>query len=178
MSDPAAQAAFEHWLERDSGLTFPRNTMGHYQDTFEMLNIRRAYLAAFATARQQQAQAITKAVRDAVVQEYPGSDSSLECILAAITRAAEEEGMSEPIRDKIAFELDARGFHFVATYLVEPNENALIEITKDGQMVKSLLWPAYKIWNIAAHADDIAQDLEAGLREAGSTGFGGNVYVG
>jgi hypothetical protein len=82
-------------------------------------------------------------------------------------------------REKIAFECDARGFHFTATDLAQPNGgNALIEITKDGQTVKSILWPAYKIWNIEAHADDIAADIENGLRVAGSTGFGGNVYNG
>lgn len=77
---------------------------------------------------------------------------------------------------KTAFEVDARGFHFKATYLDDPKDDALIEISKDGVMVKSILWPAYKVWNIAAHADDIAADLEHGLTIAGSTGFGGNVY--
>jgi hypothetical protein len=78
-------------------------------------------------------------------------------------------------RDKVAFEVETRGFKFTATYLIEPGE-ALIEITRDGQIVKSLTWPAYKIWNVAAHADDIALDLEAGLTAAGVVGFGANVY--
>lgn len=85
--------------------------------------------------------------------------------------------MSTIVRDKIAFEGDAGGFHFVATYLTEPKGEALVEISRAGELIKSILWPAYKIWNVAAHADDIARDLERGLREAGSTGFGGNVYA-
>lgn len=84
--------------------------------------------------------------------------------------------MTEIVRDKVAFECEARGLKFTATYLTEPKGDALIEITRNGEMVKSLLWPAYKIWNIAAHADDIAADIEDGLATAGATGFGGNVY--
>ena len=81
------------------------------------------------------------------------------------------------VRDKIAFECDAQSVHFTVTYLTEPKGEALVEITRDGLLLKSLLWPAYKIWNIAAHADDIAADLEEGLSTVGATGFGGNVYV-
>lgn len=80
------------------------------------------------------------------------------------------------VREKVAFEVEARGFKFTATYLAEPKGDALIEISRNGEMVKSLLWPAYKIWNIAAHAEDIAADIEDGLTTAGATGFGGNVY--
>jgi hypothetical protein len=80
------------------------------------------------------------------------------------------------VREKVAFEVEARGLKFTATYLSVPNGDALIEITRDGQMVRSLLWPAYKIWNIAAHAEHIAADMEDGLLTAGATGFGGNVY--
>lgn len=80
------------------------------------------------------------------------------------------------VREKVAFEVEARGLKFTATYLTEPKGDAVIEITRDGVIVRSLLWPAYKIWNIAAHADDIAADLEYGLTAAGATGFGGNVY--
>uniref|UniRef100_A0A6M3J6V1 Uncharacterized protein n=1 Tax=viral metagenome TaxID=1070528 RepID=A0A6M3J6V1_9ZZZZ len=81
------------------------------------------------------------------------------------------------VRDKVAFDQEHRGYRFVATYLSQPKGDALVEIFKDGTCIKDTLWPAYKIWNIAAHADDIVNDLEAGLQEAGATGFGGNVYV-
>ena len=50
----------------------------------------------------------------------------------------------------------------------------LIEITKDDEIIKEFLFPAYKIWNIAAHADDIVNDLEVGLKTASSDGLGGH----
>jgi hypothetical protein len=85
--------------------------------------------------------------------------------------------MADYIRDKIAFTKTVRGFVFTATYLVEPKGDALIEISKDGTMLRSVLWPAYKIWNIAAHAWDIADDLEDGLVLAGSDCLGGTCYT-
>ena len=81
------------------------------------------------------------------------------------------------VRDKIAFDNTVDGYRFVATYLVEPKGDALIEIYRGETLVRSTLWPAYKVWNIAAHALDIAADLEQGLMIAGATGFGGNVYT-
>lgn len=86
------------------------------------------------------------------------------------------------IKDKIAFDQTHDGYRFLATYLKEPAGDALIEISKDGENVREFLWPAYKIWNIAAHAQDIVDGLKQqsddGLRLAGATGFGGNVYNG
>lgn len=83
------------------------------------------------------------------------------------------------VREKVAFDGEPQpGWRFVATYLEPPHDqDALIEIFKNGDLIKSTLWPAYKIWNVAAHSDDIIRDLEEGLSIAGSTGFGGNVYV-
>lgn len=83
--------------------------------------------------------------------------------------------MDEIVRDEVAFECEESGYHFRAWYLTEPKADALVEITKDDEVVKSFLWPAYKIWNIAAHASDIAEDLDRGLRIAGSDGLGGGV---
>lgn len=84
--------------------------------------------------------------------------------------------------EKVAFEGDKRGYHFKATYLKQPEGEALIEISKDAKIVRKFLFPAYKIWNIAAHADDIIDGLEKesdkGLYVAGSNGLGGNAYVG
>lgn len=85
--------------------------------------------------------------------------------------------MSEIVKDKTAFEGNHSGLHFAAWYLTEPKGDALVEITRDGEMVKSFLWPAYKIWNIAAHAEDIAEDLNDGLAIAGSDGLGGGVFA-
>jgi urease gamma subunit len=87
-----------------------------------------------------------------------------------------DQSLENVIRDTVAFKTEARGLKFVATYLTHPKSEALIEISRDGQMVKSLLWPAYKVWNIAAHADDIAADIEDGLTTAGVVGFGANAY--
>ncbi len=84
--------------------------------------------------------------------------------------------------EKVAFEGEKRGYYFKATYLEEPKGEALIEISKAGKIVREFLFPAYKIYNISAHADDIIDGLEQendnGLLVAGSTGLGGNVYQG
>ena len=58
-----------------------------------------------------------------------------------------------------------RGFHFEAWYLKEPKGEALVTISKDGNIVRKFLFPAYKIWNIAAHADDIIDSELAGNHE-------------
>jgi hypothetical protein len=60
--------------------------------------------------------------------------------------------------EKTAFESKApdRGFTVKASYLKQPNDgDALIEIFRDGTKVREFLFPAYKIWNIAAHFSDI-----------------------
>lgn len=88
--------------------------------------------------------------------------------------------MENVIIEKVAFEGDLRGYHFKATYLIEPKGEALIQISKDDKMIREFLFPAYKIWNISAHADDIIDGLEkendSGLLIAGSNGIGGNAY--
>lgn len=82
--------------------------------------------------------------------------------------------------DTIAFEGEKRGYYFKATYLKEPQTDALIEISKAGKIIKEFLFPAYKIYNISAHTDDIIDGLEKesseGLFIAGSNGLGGNFY--
>ena len=82
--------------------------------------------------------------------------------------------------EKVVFENEKRGYKIKATYLSEPKGEALIEISKGDKIIREFLFPAYKVWNIAAHSDDIINGLEQesdnGLRIAGSTGFGGNVY--
>ena len=99
-----------------------------------------------------------------------------------ITPAPEGGRMTDIIKDKVAFEDEKRGYKFVATYLICPKADALIEISKGDKMVRSFLFPAYKIWNISAHADDIIDGLEKesdeGLYLAGSYGVGGSAYVG
>ena len=88
--------------------------------------------------------------------------------------------MENIIIDKVAFEGDVRGYHLKVTYFKEPKGEALVQIIKGNKMVKEFLFPAYKVFNIAAHADDIIDGLEqesdSGLFIAGSTGLGGNVF--
>lgn len=90
--------------------------------------------------------------------------------------------MENIVKEKVAFDGEKRGYRFRATYLVEPKGDALIEIFKGDSLKKEFLFPAYKIWNISAHADDIIDGLEKesdeGLRIAGSDGLGGNSYQG
>ncbi len=85
------------------------------------------------------------------------------------------------IKGKVAFEIENRGCTFKATYLIKPEYVALIEIFKGNNLIIEFLFPAYKIWNIVAHADDIIDGLEeqsdVGLRIAGSDGLGGNCYT-
>lgn len=61
--------------------------------------------------------------------------------------------------DKVAFDTSEqpdRGYSARASYLKEPNDrDALIEIFKDGLLIRRFLFPAYKIYNIPAHFKDI-----------------------
>ena len=85
-------------------------------------------------------------------------------------------------KEKIAYKGNHRGYVFTATYLEEPKGEALIEIEKNDKLVKEFLFPAYKVFNIIAHREDIVNGLERnsdeGLRIAGSNGLGGNSYQG
>ena len=82
--------------------------------------------------------------------------------------------------DQVAYEFNEKDYHFKATYLKEPKGESLIEITKNGELIRDFLFPSYKIYNISAHARDIVEGLEnesnEGLLLAGSTGLGGNVF--
>jgi len=91
--------------------------------------------------------------------------------------------MENIIKDKIAYERKKplKGYMIKAWYLKEPKEDALVVISKAGNIVREFLFPSYKIWNIPAHENDIIDGLERdsdeGLYIAGSTGLGGNVYA-
>ena len=76
-----------------------------------------------------------------------------------------------------AFACKDRGFTVKAYYLREPNDgDALVEIYRDEKPYRRFLFPAYKIWNIAAHfADIVDEEIEgnySGYDLAGWTGFG------
>jgi len=87
--------------------------------------------------------------------------------------------------EKIAFEGPKepdRGYTVKASYLKQPNEgDALVEIFKDGQLLRQFMFPAYKIWNIAAHFRDIVDgEIEKsakGYQMAAWDGISGAVVI-
>ncbi len=49
-----------------------------------------------------------------------------------------------------------RGYSVRASYLKHPNSQcAWIEVSKDGVVVRSFYYPAYRIYNIVAHFSDM-----------------------
>jgi hypothetical protein len=77
--------------------------------------------------------------------------------------------------DKLAFESRVdRGFSVKASYLKEPKGDALVEIFRDGEPLRWFLFPAYKIWNIAAHFSDIVDSELAGNK----VGYGMAAWTG
>jgi len=49
-----------------------------------------------------------------------------------------------------------RGFIFKA-WETDSKGDALIEVERDGEVIRSFTFPAYKVWNIGAHASDIIE---------------------
>lgn len=76
----------------------------------------------------------------------------------------ESEGRMNITINKEAFSSKEpdRGFTIKAYYLSEPKGDALVEIYRDDQPHRRFLFPAYKIWNIAAHFSDIVDGEIAG----------------
>jgi hypothetical protein len=84
--------------------------------------------------------------------------------------------------DKPEFIKTDRGFTAKAWYLVNTEESkgdALIEIFYKDNLIREFLFPAYKIWNIAAHLSDIVdgelKNSDRGYQIAASTGLEGLV---
>ena len=82
------------------------------------------------------------------------------------------------------FDLDDRGFNVKAWYVenIEDSKgDALVELSYNGEIVKELIFPAYKIYNIAAHFSDIVDSEinndERGYAIAASNGLGGFAEV-
>jgi hypothetical protein len=80
------------------------------------------------------------------------------------------------------FDINDRDFNVKAWYLENTEESkgdALIEIRYNNELLRQFLFPAYKIWNIAAHFGDIVDgelskdDKERGYAIAASNGLGG-----
>jgi len=83
--------------------------------------------------------------------------------LMQIGECASVDAADEPAltQSNVAFEVMTKnGAVIKATYLPPPSQNALVEIIKDGAHIKSFEWPAYQIWNVAAHAEEFAADAE------------------
>lgn len=52
-----------------------------------------------------------------------------------------------------------RGYSVRASYLKSPNEqDAWIEVSKDGAVVNSFYYPAYRIYNITAHFEEMVDN--------------------
>lgn len=76
------------------------------------------------------------------------------------------------------FDIDDRGYNVKAWRLNDTEESkgdALVEIRKNNELIRDFLFPAYKIFNIAAHFSDIV-DSEikkdtVGYEMAASTGL-------
>lgn len=88
-------------------------------------------------------------------------------------------------RDKLAFEgpkTTDRGYTVRAHFLKPPHSgDALVQIFKDGKVVREFLFPAYKVWNIAAHFTDIVDgeviNSTAGYEMAAWDGLSGAAFV-
>jgi len=88
----------------------------------------------------------------------------------------------EKERDRPEFDINDRGFNVKAWYLKDTEVSkgdALIKITEDGKIIKRFIYPAYKIFSIAAHFSDIVdselRNDDVGYKIAGSDGLGGGV---
>ena len=79
--------------------------------------------------------------------------------------------------EKQAFKVEYKGFTAEAFW--GDDADARVVVTRDGQPFKEFTYPAYKIFNIAAHWQDIVEgelkDSDEGYRIAGSDLLGGCV---
>ncbi len=88
-------------------------------------------------------------------------------------------GSTEDEVESVAYDsLDKpyRGYAIRASYLKKPNDrDALIEIFKDGAVIRSFKYPAYRIYNIAAHFSEIVdgeiEKHDGGYRAANWNGI-------
>lgn len=84
----------------------------------------------------------------------------------------------EKEKENPEFDITDMGYNVRAWYLkdttIEKGE-AIIEIRKDENLIQKFIFPAYKIWNIAAHFKDIIDSEEKknveGYQIAASTGL-------
>ena len=87
--------------------------------------------------------------------------------------------MKKLTNEKVAYEQtdSTNRFKIIAYWADETN--ARIELYRDGNLYKEFYYPAYKIFNLSAHFEDIVSgelnNDDSGYRVAGSTGLGGCV---
>ena len=89
----------------------------------------------------------------------------------------------EQRKQKKVFNIESRGFQAQCWYLSDTEESkgdAYIEVKRSGNMLRAFIYPAYKVFNIAAHFEDIidgelSKDKASGYAVAGSTGLGGTI---
>jgi len=74
--------------------------------------------------------------------------------------------MNYPKNKKVAFKIKEGDWNCVAYWGDGPD--ALVIIKHKGKHFKDFQYPAYKIFNIAAHFNDIIEDFERGLAIASS----------
>ena len=86
-------------------------------------------------------------------------------------------------KEKLAYEEKYKGFNVQCWYLLGKEGDAgdaLIRITRGRKLVRKFLFPAYKVWNIAAHFSEIVESELAGdidgYGNAASAGIGGSVF--
>ena len=63
--------------------------------------------------------------------------------------------------EKVAYDTASapdRGYSVRAIYLGD-SQDARIEISKDGAICRTFLYPAYRIYNIAAHFDEYVDQI-------------------
>ncbi len=79
--------------------------------------------------------------------------------------------------EKVAFKVEHKGY--MAEGFWGDGPDGRVVVTRDGEFLKEFTYPAYKIFNIAAHWQDIIegelQGSDIGYRIAGSDGLGGVV---
>ena len=85
-------------------------------------------------------------------------------------------------KGNMIFETESeQGFVFKAWKIKDSKLAALVEVEKDGGLIRSFLFPAYKVWNVPAHSRDIIESELAGNFDgywlAGATGFGESVFM-
>lgn len=69
----------------------------------------------------------------------------------------------EKEKDKPEFDITDRGYNVKAWYVKDTETekgDALIEVRKEEEIIRRFIFPAYKIWNIAAHFKDIVDSEE------------------